>query len=270
MQDEVAVTYRSYRYNLWNKKTYLRGVEGVQKPRSMVYGQVNLPELLFKMDELVVHEVARDFELGVLTRLRLTMDGLRVEKRDDSGQFQPAFQVLGYDDPSMAFELDLDFSPNHRILTVNHLKLNGPEVGRLHLAGQVSGIGTQVDGQVSGSVGNALSGAWNALEPVRFHGAELIYDDWGFARRFLNYQAHRQGLSREQLADQIVGQVTRFRRLKPSQSTVQALETFLKTPLRIRIAALPDQPVGRQQLVSSMIPFFGRGLSRTFGIEVTN
>lgn len=267
MKDQVEVEYESYHYNLFQRKTYLRGVTGIQKPRKVLL--FDLPEMHFEMDELVVHEAARDSQFDMVSKLNLTMDGMRVQKLMENGELKPAFSALGYDNPEMNMAVDFDYSPKDQLLMVNEVKLHNEEMGVLEIATDIGGITALNPNLKEKGMSNKLTGALQMLGPINFQSGDVVYQDRGLARRFVNMNANEQGLTKEEFAKKFVSDLSKIKKLKPSNQSLEAIEAFLVSPDQLRIKAKPKEPIGSMKLAFAMF-MPGSSMERLFGIEVTN
>ena len=252
----VHVEYDSFHYSLLNQTTRLKGVEATPKDGT---------GLKFLMDSLLVDRAEFDKEHNVLKSMHLNIDGLRIHRKNEQDAYSPALAPLGYEDPSLAVELDYDYNPEEGFLHLETLKLKGEEMGDLGLKldlGQLSGKSL---GQLSFS--NVMQSAM-AFSSVNFHEAELVFEDKGLTDRLLDHQANEAGISRDQHVDRIVSSIESWKRFRPDKQTLGIIESFLRSPDRLRIAAEPSRPVNS---ITAGFAILGKAnLMDLYGVSVTN
>ncbi len=255
LSDRLEVTYDYFRYNLLTGKGRATGLMAAPVDSKM----------RVVMDELIVHEVKRDATGQVATRLRLEGKGIRLQEKDEFGKYQPGIRSLGYDDPEMKLDFGFKYEPEEEHLVVDTLRLTGESMGALDFTSELSGVQRlNPEALQSGNIVQRMV----ALGGLKFHGAEIVYEDAGLVERILDQQAEKAGVTREQLVDGITTAMRGFAAVRLPESLVEPVETFLQSPERICVAAKPSKPVGKEQLGLTLL-LRGNVLS-LFGVEVTN
>ena len=162
--------------------------------------------------------------------------------------FWPNLAGLTGEPLDFELSLELTFDPQGRAVQVRGLSLDSPSLGRLDLAGELSGLGPG---------GDTAAECLAALYPARLHGLSLIFQDRGLLPGYYAWLAQAAGWEEAEvparikadLLDPLASALAEEGGLANLPDLAAAAEAFLDQPENIMISAEPPRPLALAHLV---------------------
>lgn len=252
LEEQVAVTYDRFHYNLITRKAQARGLTATTADGTH----------RVLIDQLTVHQIERDPARDLITALRLSGQGVRLRLKEGE-DYVPALSGLGYNDPKLNFLFDHTFDPASETLTIREATLSGAGMGSIDLNSRFSGL-RKVD--PAGLKGGNLLQVAAAIGNLQFHGASIAYTDEGLAERILAQREAEAKISRDRIVQQVAKGMREQKFFRFTEEMIQEVSTFLQDPGELRVESAPSQPVGRELIGMTLL--FRGNLLQLFGVSI--
>lgn len=199
---------------------------------------------------------------GVPRKLHLVMDGVQLKARQPFLQpLRADLKALGYGDIQVRLECSYRFEPRSETLTIEHLSLDVPGMGRMTFAAQLEHIDIR---RLQSGLKNPLM-LLTLFPTAAISTGSLTYRDDSLVRRLVAAGAKQAGQSVKVFSRQLGTRIARqldAARHRRAGAAVAAISRFLNDPRQIQVRMTARQPVAFLRLLwvrhpADLIDLFG-------------
>lgn len=199
-------------------------------------------------------------------------------------QAKATLEALGYTSIAGSFEMEGTWQPTDGRMALTQYDINVDDAGSFGFTFDIGGytptfiksmqdmqkqMAAQPEGADQSAAGMAMLGL---LQQLTFHAASIRYDDDSLAGKLLEFYAKQQGISADDLKNQVKALVpfgmAQLNNPELTQQVSAAVNAFLDDPQSLEIKAAPAQAVPFAMIMASGMSA-PQDLPKTLGVTVT-